>query len=171
MAEENQSSEQQTAGEGQAAAPQFAIKRVYAKDISFESPQGIKAFSSQWQPKVSQDLNTQVDKVDDNHFEVVLKLTVTVKMDDDKTAFLAEVHQAGLFEVSGVEGVPLQHLVTSACPQILFPYAREAIDNLATRGGFPPLNLPPVNFDMLFAQAVAKAKADAEAAGATETQQ
>lgn len=157
MAEENKNN----AGE-EKAQPQFAIKRIFLKDLSFESPQGAKAFMAPWQPKVNQDLNTAVDKLDDNHFEVVLKLTITVNMEDDKALFLAEVHQAGIFEVAGVEGVQLQHLLTSGCPQILFPYAREAIDNLAVRGGFPPLNLPPVNFDALFAQATAKAQADTQ---------
>lgn len=157
MAEDNKNN----AGEQQ-AQPQFAIKRIFLKDLSFESPQGAKAFMAPWQPKVNQDLNTAVDKLDDNHFEVVLKLTITVNMEDDKALFLAEVHQAGIFEVSGVDGVQLQHLLTSGCPQILFPYAREAVDNLAVRGGFPPLNLPPVNFDALFAQAAAKAQADAQ---------
>jgi len=165
MADDNQAPEQ--AGAEQASAegnnPHFAIKRVFVKDLSFESPQGAKVFLTQWQPKVSQDLNTQVDKLDDKHFEVVLKLTITVKMEDDKTAFLAEVHQAGIFEVAGLEGVQLKHMLTSGCPQILFPYAREAIDNLAVRGGFPPLVLPPINFDMLFAQAQAQAEADAKA--------
>ncbi|SMF22354.1 protein translocase subunit secB [Alteromonadaceae bacterium Bs31] len=162
MTEENQTPEQ--AAQGDAPQPQFGIKRVFVKDLSFEAPQGAKVFATQWQPKVNQDLNTQVEKLDDLHFEVVLKLTVTVKMDDDKTAFLAEVHQAGIFEVAGLDGMQLQHALTSVCPQILFPYAREAIDNLALRGGFPPLALPPINFDMLFAQAAAKAKAESEAA-------
>jgi len=161
MTEENQNPEA-AAGTGDAAQPHFAIKRIYVKDLSFESPQGAKAFTAQWQPKVSQDLNTQVDKLDDRHYEVVLKLTITVKMADDKTAFLAEVHQAGIFEVGGIEGVQLQHLVTAHCPQLLFPYVREAIDSLAVRGGFPPLALPPINFDALFAQAAAKAQAEAK---------
>lgn len=161
MAEDNQTPDQEGAAQG--AKPQFAIKRVFVKDLSFESPQGAKVFLTQWQPKVSQDLNTHIDKLDDKHFEVVLKLTITVKMEDDKTAFLAEVHQAGIFEVSGIDGMPLQHLLTSGCPQILFPYARETVDSLAVRGGFPPLALPPINFDMLFAQAAAKAEAEAKA--------
>jgi len=171
MSEENQTPEQAAAGEEQAAQPQFGIKRVYVKDLSFEAPQGAAAFTGQWTPKVSQDLNTQINRLDDTHLEVILKITVTVKMDEEKTAFLAEVHQAGIFEVKGIDGVPLQHLMTSGCPQILFPYAREAIDNIAVRGGFPPLNLPAVNFDALFAQAIAKAQAEAkaaDAAGATQ---
>jgi len=158
MAEENQNS----AG-GDQVQPQFAIKRIFLKDLSYESPQGAKAFLTPWQPKVNQDLNTAVDKLDDSHFEVVLKLTITVTMEDGKTLFLAEVHQAGIFEISGIEGGQMQHLLTAGCPQILFPYAREAVDNLAVRGGFPPLNLPPVNFDALYVQAAAKAKAEAQA--------
>ncbi len=169
MTDENKTPEQGAAGD--APQPQFSIKRIFVKDLSFESPQGAKVFSTQWQPKISQDLNTQVDKLDDKHFEVVLKLTVTVKLDEDKTAFLAEVHQAGVFEVIGIDGMQLQHAVTSAAPQILFPYARETIDSLAMRGGFPPLALPPINFDMLFAQAAAKAQEEAKAAEEGQEQQ
>ncbi|TVZ37288.1 preprotein translocase subunit SecB [Alteromonadaceae bacterium 2753L.S.0a.02] len=166
MADENQTPEQeQNNPQPSGDQPRFGVKRIYVKDISFETPMGVQAFQTQWQPKVSQDLNTQVNKLDDNHFEVVLKLTITVKMAEDKTAFLAEVHQAGIFEVAGFDGQPLQHLLSSSCPEILFPYAREALDNLAVRGGFPPLQLPPINFDALFAQAIAQAKQEAEAAG------
>ncbi|ACR11656.1 protein-export chaperone SecB [Teredinibacter turnerae] len=161
MADENQTPEQ---NDQQADANQnrFGIKRIYMKDMSFETPMGVQAFQVQWQPKVNQDLNTQVNKLDENHYEVVLKLTITVKMNDDKTAFLAEVHQAGLFEVAGLEAPQLQRLLSSACPEILFPYAREALDSLATRGGFPPLQLPPINFDALFSQAMNQAQQQAE---------
>ncbi|MBX2857130.1 MAG: protein-export chaperone SecB [Cellvibrionaceae bacterium] len=152
-------------GETQASGKQiqFSPIRIFVKDISFEAPQGATAFQQQYQPKINQDLNTQVSKFDDKHYEVVLKLTITANTQQDKTLFLAEVHQAGIFAVSGVEGMQLRHLLTAGCPQILFPYAREAVDNLATRGGFPPLALPPINFDALFAQQMAKEKADAEA--------
>ena len=149
--------------------PQFGPIRIFVKDLSFEAPQGAKAFQQQFQPKINQDLNTQVSKFDDNHYEVVLKLTITANSQEDKTLFLAEVHQAGIFAVSGVEGVQLRHLLTAGCPQILFPYAREAVDNLATRGGFPPLALPPINFDALFAQQMAKEKEKAEAQAATDS--
>lgn len=150
---------------------QFAPIRIFVKDISFEAPQGAAAFQKQYQPKINQDLNTQVSKFDDKHYEVVLKLTITANTQEDKTLFLAEIHQAGIFAVSGVEGVQLRHLLTAGCPQILFPYAREAVDNLATRGGFPPLALPPINFDALFAQQMAKEKAGAaeEAEAGTES--
>ncbi len=136
---------------------QFALQRIYVKDISFESPMPITA-RSQAQPGVSQDLNTTVTKLNENHFEVVLNLTVTVKQ-EEKTAFLVEIHQAGLFQVAGFEPAQLQHLLSSTCPSILFPYAREAVDNMAIRGGFPPLILPPINFDALYAKALEEAKA------------
>ena len=99
--------------------------------------------------------------VEDGLYEVTLTLTVTVKLGEE-TAFLVEVQQAGLFTVAGIEGQQLAQVLNTTCPQILFPYAREAIDNAVTKGSFPALMLPPINFDALFAQAVAQAKAEAE---------
>ena len=142
----------------------LTVKRIFVKDLSFESPMGVEGFRSTWKPKVGQDLNTQVNRVDEQHYEVVLNMTVTVKHeDDDKTAFLVEVHQAGVFQITGVEGPQLQHLLSTMCPNILFPYLREAIDSLAARGGFPPLMLPPINFEAVYAQAMQEAKSKAEA--------
>ncbi|VUD59583.1 Protein-export protein SecB [Thalassocella blandensis] len=140
----------------QAQQGHFSLQRIYVKDISFESPMAINQRSPA-QPSVQQDLNTQVNKIGDEHFEVVLQLTITVKQ-EDKVAFLVEVHQAGLFQIKGLEGPQLQHLLSTMCPNILFPYAREAIDSMATRGGFPPLMLPPINFEGVYAQAMAEAK-------------
>ena len=90
-------------------------------------------------------------------------MTITVKDDEDKVIFIAEVDQAGVFFVTGIEGPALQQTLTAVCPNILFPYAREAIDSMAMRGGFQPLALPPINFDALYARAVAEAKTRAEA--------
>lgn len=161
MSEENTTNSEAAAAEGKAPAG-FGIKRVFTKDLSFEVPAGIGAFSLQGQPNVGQDLNTQINRVDDNHYEVVLKVTITVKMGEDKVAFLAEVHQAGIFQVVGIDGPQLQQVLSTACPQILFPYVRETVDSLAVRGGFAPVLLPQINFDALFVQAVAQAKAQAE---------
>lgn len=144
----------------QAQGPQFMLQRIYLKDMSFEAPQGVEAFKQQWNPKIGQDINTTSTKVDDNHFEVVLKLTVNVTM-EDKTVFLVEVQQAGLFLVKDIEGQQLAQLLNTMCPQILFPYAREAVDNCALKGSFPALALPPINFDALFARAVAQQQAQA----------
>ncbi|GAA5315796.1 MAG: protein-export chaperone SecB [Candidatus Pelagadaptatus aseana] len=155
--------EEQTAN---APEQQFALQRLYVKDISFEAPMGAEAFRKQWKPQVNQDLNTKTAKIEDDLFEVVLTITVTVKLEDE-TAFLVEVQQAGLFGIKGLEGQQLAQVLNTVCPNILFPYAREAIDNAVTKGSFPALMLPPVNFDALFAQAVAQAKQKAEAEGAT----
>lgn len=148
---------------------QFALQRIYLKDFSFESPQGVKAFTSQAKPKVNQELNTKTAKIEDNLYEVALRLTVTVA-DGEETLYLVEVEQAGLFAITGLEEQQLAQVLNTACPNILFPYAREAIDNILTKATFPPLLLPPINFDALFASAVqqAQAKADEQKDAATE---
>lgn len=139
---------------------QFLIQRVYLKDLSFEAPMGAKAFISKIQPSVDQELATETKKIDNDLYEVVLKLTVTAKIEAE-AAFLVEVHQAGLFFIKGIEGGDLTRVINTVCPQILFPYAREAIDSSLIKGSFPPVMLPPVNFEALFAQAMAEKKAQA----------
>ncbi|MFL0804100.1 MAG: protein-export chaperone SecB [Agarilytica sp.] len=149
----------------QAAKNQFALQRIYLKDVSFESPMGINARSNA-KPALTQDLHTKVDKVGDNHYEVVLHLTITVKQEEN-VMFLVEVHQAGLFFISGLNTEQVKQVVSSTCPSILFPYARETVDSLAVRGGFQPLMLPPVNFEGLYAKSIADAKKAEEQAGAS----
>ncbi len=147
------------------AQQQFAMQRIYTKDLSFESPSTPNVFKQQWQPKVNVDLNTKSDKLDDNgNFEVVLSITITAKIEED-TAFLVEVKQAGIFMVTGFEGENLRRILGTAAPNILFPYARETIDGLCVKGGFPPVMLAPVNFDALYQQALAQAQQEAPAAG------
>lgn len=150
--------EQQPANEGQ---PQFALQRIYIKDISFESPNAPQIFQQQWQPQVNLDLNTSNERLNDNQFEVVLSLTATAKV-GDKTAFIVEVQQAGVFFISGFEGDQLGHMLGAYCPNILFPYAREAIDSLVNRGSFPALMLSPVNFDAIYAQALQRQQEEAQ---------
>lgn len=155
--------------EANANGAQFALQRVYLKDLSFESPMGAEAFKQAWQPKIGQDINTAVNKIEDDLFEVVLKLTINVQI-EEKTVFLIEVQQAGLFAIKGIEGAQLAQLLNTMCPQILFPYAREVIDSCAVKGSFPALAIPPINFDVLFARAVQeaqKAQAEKDATGAT----
>ena len=163
MAEEN-TTPAADAGAQEVPAQHFSMQRLYLKDASYEAPMGVEAFKQQWKPNVNQDLNTKTTKVDEDLFEVTLTLTITVKLGEDDTAFLVEVQQAGLFLIKGLEGQPLAQVLNTTCPQILFPYAREAVDNIVTKGSFPPLMLPPINFDVLFAQAVAQAQKNAEAA-------
>jgi preprotein translocase subunit SecB len=141
--------------------PEFNIQRVYVKDISFECPNSPEIFKKEWAPEVSMDIDTQSQKLEDGVFEVTLSLTATAKIGED-VAFLCEVKQAGIFSVSQLEGAQLAHCLNAFCPNILFPYAREAVSNLVTRGTFPQLNLAPVNFDALFQQAMQKQQAEAE---------
>ncbi|MBB3167142.1 protein-export chaperone SecB [Simiduia aestuariiviva] len=167
MTEENTTGAAAATEEAATPGQQFALQRVYLKDMSFEAPMGVKAFMQEWKPQVDQELNTKANKVDDTSFEVTLTLTVTVKLGEE-TAFLVEVQQGGLFHISGLPEQALPQVLNTACPQILFPYAREAIDNVVVKGSFPALMLPPVNFDALFAHAVQQAKAQQEAQGAAE---
>ncbi|WP_432472223.1 protein-export chaperone SecB [Amphritea sp. HPY] len=146
MAENEQNAQNQ-----EPQAPQFAIQRVYIKDSSFEAPNSPQVFTKQWQPDVNLDMNTATSQLDEGVFEVILTLTVTAKNDND-TAFLAEIQQAGIFTISGLGEAELHHTLGAFCPSILFPYAREAVDSLVNKGSFPALMLAPVNFDALYAQ-------------------
>lgn len=136
-------------------SPQFAVQRMYIKDVSYEAPNVPVMFTKDWTPEVNLDLNSRTQKLNDEHYEVVLTITVTVK-NAEETAFLIEVQQAGLFRIAGLEGQQLQHALGAFCPNMLFPYARETVDSLAVKGGFHPLMLAPVNFDALFAEQMQK---------------
>ena len=135
----------------QEVQPEFHIQRVYTKDVSFEAPNTPHIFQKEWQPDVKLDMDTKTNILADGVYEVVLTLTVTCKLETE-TAFLCEVQQAGIFSISQLEEAQMAHMLAAFCPNILFPYAREAVSNLVNRGTFPQLNLAPVNFDALFAQ-------------------
>jgi len=151
--------EEQAAGTEEQTQQQFAMQRIYNKDLSFESPATPEVFKKQWQPQVNVDLNTKSDKIDDQgNFEVVLTITITAKV-EEQTAFLVEVQQAGIFFISGFEGEDLRRILGTAAPNILFPYARECIDTVCVKGGFPAIMLAPVNFDALYQQALAQSEA------------
>lgn len=161
MADEQQNDAAAAAGEAQ---QQLVLQRVYLKDLSFESPATPGVFRKQYQPQVSVDLRTQSNGVDDENFEVVLTITITAKLDDE-TAFLVEVQQAGIFLIRGIDGEDLRRILAIYCPNVLFPYARETIDNIVTKGTFPALMLAQVNFEALYAQALQQAQQKAEEAG------
>ncbi|OSN05212.1 preprotein translocase subunit SecB [Lonsdalea iberica] len=127
----------------------FQIQRIYTKDISFEAPKAPQVFQQEWSPEVKLDLDTASSQLADDVYEVVLRVTVTALLGEE-TAFLCEVQQAGIFTVAGLEGPQLAHCLGAYCPNVLFPYARECITSLVSRGTFPQLNLAPVNFDALF---------------------
>lgn len=157
MSEQTQDGQQQ----GQADGPTFVLQRIYLKDVSFESPKSPNAFLRQWKPKVNMEMNTRNAALGEDNYEVVLSLTVTVKDEEDEDVYLVEVQQAGIFTLKGLEGEALQQVVGSYCPNVLFPYARESIDGIVTKGSFPPLMLAPVNFDAIYQQVKAQAAAEA----------
>ena len=155
--------ENQSEATQQGGSQQFAIQKIYIKDVSFESPNAPAMFTQEWQPEVNLDMNTNTQLLNEGVYEVVLSLTATVK-NADQTAFLVEIQQAGIFTITGFAESEMGHMLGSFCPNILFPYAREAVSDLVTKGGYPPLILAPVNFDALYAQHMAQQQQAGEAA-------
>ena len=142
MTEQNQQPQQ----------PEFAIQRLYVKDLSVEAPNTPQIFLEPWEPQLHMDLGTDASlKLDEGMREVVLTVTVTVKI-KEKVAFLVEVKQAGIFSLKGFDDQQMHHMLGSFCPNILYPYAREVVTDAVIRAGFPQLYLAPVNFDALYAQ-------------------
>lgn len=133
------------------AAAQFQIQKLYTKDVSFELPNAPQIFQDQGQADVKMSLAQRVDDLGENLHEVVLTVTVTATV-GEKTAYLAEVAQAGIFLVSGFNDQAMHAVMNTMCPGTLFPYARQMISSLVAEGGFPPLTLQPVNFEQLYAQ-------------------
>lgn len=128
---------------------EFSIQRIYTKDLSYEAPSTPDIFNAEWVPQVDFNLHTDSKKLADNIYEVVLQITVSVKL-KDKTAFLVEIKQAGIFSLKGFSEEQIDPMLGSFCPNILFPYARELISETICRGSFPPLYLAPINFDAFY---------------------
>ncbi|MEY4717666.1 MAG: hypothetical protein RL563_284 [Pseudomonadota bacterium] len=141
---------------------QFAIQKIYTKDISFETPNSPKTFTQKWEPALDLNLGTHVEPLENSMFEVALNITVTVKL-GETTAYLVEVTQAGIFTVAGFSDQEMGPMMGSFCPNILFPYAREVISDLVSKGGFPQLILAPVNFDALYMQHLQQEQQSADA--------
>jgi preprotein translocase subunit SecB len=138
--------------EEQTAEKRLSIGKIYLKDFSFESPQAPEVFRQKdWKPQTDLNLRSSHTSVADDHHEVVLTVTIEAKA-DEKTVFLIELHQAGLFEIAGYEDEEFGAIIGSFCPNILFPYAREAVASLIQKGGFPEFILQPINFDALYLQ-------------------
>ena len=151
MTDEQTSNENKTP-ESEQVQQQLAIQKIYCKDISFETPNSPQIFTQNIQPEMKTELNTSVSVLAESGiFDVTLTVTVTAEY-EDKTAFLAEVNQSGIFNISGFEKATLDGLLATYCPNLLFPYAREVISELVSKGGFPQLILQPVNFDAMYAQ-------------------
>ncbi len=128
----------------------FAIQKVYVRNISFESPNTPELFTADFKPQLNVDLNVESSTLEENIYHVMIRVTVTTKV-DDKTAFLCEVEQAGIFSISGFTEQEMHYILAAQCPNALFPYAREAVSDLVMKGGFPQLLLEPVNFDVMYA--------------------
>jgi preprotein translocase subunit SecB len=162
MSETPQGQDSQAAA---AKGPEFGLQRIYVKDLSFEAPHAPQVFTENWQPQVNVGLNTQVTPLGNDHLEVVLVVTVTVKS-GEKTAYHVEVQQAGLFVARDVPEQDRGPLVGIVCPNILFPYAREVVSDLVSRGSFPQMLLAPVNFEGLYVQRMAQFREQAAQGGA-----
>ncbi|WP_319381066.1 protein-export chaperone SecB [Thiomicrorhabdus sp.] len=139
----------------------FVIQKIYTKDVSFESPNTPELFTSEFQPELSVDLNVESKGLEENIFHVVVRVTVTTKI-EERTAFLCEVAQAGIFTLSGFSEAELGYMLGAQCPNVLFPYAREAVSDLVTRGGFPQLLLEPVNFELMYHEHMQKSQGEAK---------
>ena len=151
----------------QATEKTLAVSKIYVKDFSFESPQSPQVFKTgEWKPKTDLNLRSSHTDIEDSIHEVVLTITIEAK-DEDNTLFLVELQQAGLFEISGYEGEEFAAIVGTFCPNLLFPYAREAIAGIIQKGGFPEFVLQPINFDALYMQS--KQQQEAGEAASAET--
>lgn len=140
--------------------PVFSIEKIYIKDISLELPNAPQAFLERGTPQIEVQLSNNSEPVDSGIFQVALPITVTAKV-EDKTLFLVEIVQAGIFRLENIPATDMPYVLGVTCPGILFPYAREAVSDLATRAGFPPVLLNPVNFEVLFQQRLQEAQAQA----------
>ena len=137
-----------------AAAPlpaQFTVEKIYVKDVSFEAPNTPQMFNEQGQPQLGMNINQKVGRLDEAMYEVILGVTLTCTL-NDKTVYLAEVEQAGIFGLTGFDDRTLDMMLGTYCPNVLFPYVRQSISELITSGGFPPFYMQPINFEALYAE-------------------
>lgn len=141
---------------GAAAAPAagsatFSLEKIYVKDVSFEAPSAPQVFNEPGQPELQMNLNQRVQRLGDTAFEVVLGVTLTCNL-NGKTAYLAEVQQAGVFTLAGFEDSGLDAMLGTQCPAVLYPYAAANVSQLIQSGGFPPFFMQPISFDALYAE-------------------
>ncbi|WP_024303921.1 protein-export chaperone SecB [Pseudogulbenkiania sp. MAI-1] len=137
--------------EQQEVQPVFSIEKIYVKDLSLEVPNAPQVFLEQAQPDIDMQLASEGKQIEEGFYECTLTVTVTAKL-PEKTMFLAEVAQAGIFQIRDVPADDIEPILGVACPNILFPYARETVSNLVNRAGFPPVLLSPINFESLYMQ-------------------
>ena len=159
----------QAAAQDEEQQAQFQLQKLYVKDVSFELPSAPQIFQEDGQVEIKLNLSQKVEELTENVHEVVLTVTVTATL-DDKTAYLVEVQQAGIFAITGLPEQGRHAALNTLCPGTLFPYARRLITDLVADGGFPPLVLQPINFDQIYAQRMQEAQANATAAADLEVQ-
>lgn len=134
------------------ATRQVALQKIYIRDASIEVPDGPRVFTQDYKPDVNVDLNTRIESLSEETHQVVVMVTVTAKQ-NERTAYIVEVQQAGVFRVEGFgAGDELNHVLGAYCPSVLFPYVRESVGDMVQRAGFPHFLLQPVNFDRLYAE-------------------
>ena len=141
----------------------FTVEKLYVKDLSFEAPNAPQVFNEQGQPDLQMKLNQKVQRLSDNAFEVSLGITLTCTI-NGRTAYLAEVEQAGVFGLGGFEDHILDAMLGTQCPNILYPYASAAVGQLIVSGGFPPFPMQPINFDALYGETL-RQRASQQAGG------
>ena len=141
---------------------QFTVEKIYIKDVSFEAPNAPQVFNEQGQPQLNMNLNQKVGRLDGDLFEVILGVTLTCTL-NEKTVYLAEVEQAGIFGLAGFDDRTLDMMLGTYCPNVLFPYVRQSISDLITNGGFPPFYMQPINFEALYAEGLRR-RTDPQAA-------
>jgi preprotein translocase subunit SecB len=152
------------AGADAAPQAQFTVEKIYVKDVSFEAPNAPQIFNEQGQPQLGMNLNQKVARLNETVFEVVLEVTLTCKL-GEKTVYLAEVAQAGIFGLGGFDDRQLDMMLGTYCPNVLFPYVRQSISDLITSGGFPPFYLQPINFEGLYAEGLRRRAEQAASQG------
>jgi preprotein translocase subunit SecB len=140
--------------------PIFGIEKIYVKDLSLEIPHAPDVFLTGEQPQVDVQLHNEGALIGEGLYQVVLTVTVTAKA-GEKTMFLVEAAQAGIFQIRNVPETDLEPLLATACPNILFPYARETVSDVISRAGFPPVYLAPVNFEAIYLQRLQQAQEQA----------
>jgi len=165
MSEENNNAVPAEANNG----PAFTVEKIYVKDVSFESPNSPTIFNENVQPDLQLNLNQKVQRLSENAFEVVLGVTLTCKA-GDKTAYVAEVEQAGVFGLIGLEPQAIDVLLGTQCPNILFPYVRSLVSELIQAGGFPPFFLQPINFEGLYAETLRQRQQQADGASLADSE-
>ncbi len=143
---------------------EFFLARIYTKDVSFETPNSPLIFNQEWKPAFNMNVNSAVQSLGEEHYEVVLNITVTCKI-EEKTAFLIEVKQGGIFRIRGFTNEEMGPMLGAYCPNLLFPYVREVVSDLVSKGSFPQLLLSPVNFDAIYARHLQQLQEQAQQEG------